>query len=121
MSIVTSFVAEKSRIAPLKCASIPRRKFLEVLLTARLSKKMSKELIFPAMCYFRTYAIITLFWFREKLERFKMLVRNRIKEIRYLIDTLNWFHYPGKDNLVDAITTDFKVLDLKKKHLWFKL
>ncbi|GFY48814.1 integrase catalytic domain-containing protein [Trichonephila inaurata madagascariensis] len=76
--ILTSFVASKNRIAPLKTVTLPRLELMGALLLARLSRNILKVLKLDIPCFFWTDSKITYFWVRGQPERFKPFIKNRI-------------------------------------------
>ncbi|GFQ97797.1 integrase catalytic domain-containing protein [Trichonephila clavata] len=68
--ILTSFVASKNRIAPLKTLTLPRLELMGALLSARLSSNILKALNLDIHCFFWTDSKITYFWVRGQPEKF---------------------------------------------------
>ncbi|GFU30967.1 integrase catalytic domain-containing protein [Nephila pilipes] len=67
--VIVKFVCSKSRVAPLQSLTLPRLEFLGCLLSARLSKQVSKCLKFEAKCYFWTNSKICVHWIRVLIKR----------------------------------------------------
>ncbi|GFS56226.1 integrase catalytic domain-containing protein [Trichonephila inaurata madagascariensis] len=87
--ILTSFVASKNRIAPLKTLTLPRLELMGALLSARLSSNVLKALKLDIPCVFWTGSKITYFWVRGQPEKFKPFIKNRIQEIQKLTSPSN--------------------------------
>ncbi|GFU76507.1 uncharacterized protein TNCV_4790691 [Trichonephila clavipes] len=81
-NIISSFVASKGRVAPLKTLSIPRLELMGTLLSARLSDKIATALILPVSRFYWTDSSITCYWIKEDFNKHKVFVKNRIKEIQ---------------------------------------
>ncbi|GFY79061.1 integrase catalytic domain-containing protein [Trichonephila inaurata madagascariensis] len=89
IGILTSFVASKNRIAPLKNLTLPRLELMGALLSARLSSNILKALKLDIPCFFWTDSKITYFGVREQPERFKPFIKNRIQKFT---SPSNWHH-----------------------------
>ncbi|GFY52884.1 integrase catalytic domain-containing protein [Trichonephila inaurata madagascariensis] len=107
--ILTSFVASKNRIAPLKTLTLPRLELMGALLSARLSSNILKALKLYIPCLFWTDSKITYFWVRGQPERFKPFIKNRIQEIQKLPSPSNWHHCPGIQNPADIVSRGVKI------------
>ncbi|GFT42225.1 uncharacterized protein TNCV_1465681 [Trichonephila clavipes] len=67
--IISSFVASKGRVAPLKTLSIPRLELMGTLLSARLSDKIATALILPVSRFYWTDSSITCYWIKEDFNK----------------------------------------------------
>ncbi|GFT64506.1 uncharacterized protein TNCV_2382441 [Trichonephila clavipes] len=118
-NIISSFVASKGRVAPLKILSIPRLELLGALLSARLSDKIATALILPVGRFYWTDSSITYYWIKGDFNRHKVFVKNRIKEIQKLSDPKEWCYCKGKDNPADLISRGLPLNDLKNNKIWW--
>ncbi|GFY54191.1 integrase catalytic domain-containing protein [Trichonephila inaurata madagascariensis] len=118
--ILTSFVASKNRIAPLKTLTLPRLELIGALLPARLSSNILKALKLNIPCFFWTDSKITYFWVRGQLERFKPFIKNRIQEIQKLPSPSNWHHCPGIQNPADIVSRGVKISCLLNDTSWLQ-
>ncbi|GFY62686.1 integrase catalytic domain-containing protein [Trichonephila inaurata madagascariensis] len=92
--ILTSFVASKNRIAPLKILTLPRLELMD-----------SK---------------IAYFWVRRQPERFKTFIKNRIQGIQKLTSPSNWHHCPGIQNPADIVYRGVKISRLLNDTSWLQ-
>ncbi|GFT16948.1 integrase catalytic domain-containing protein [Nephila pilipes] len=83
-NIISSFVASKSRVAPLKTLSIPRLELKSAFLSARISRKIETALELPINRIYWTGSSIACFWIKGDSNRIMEFVKNRIKEIKSL-------------------------------------
>ncbi|GFY17733.1 uncharacterized protein TNCV_1074681 [Trichonephila clavipes] len=118
-NIISSFVASKGRVAPLKTLSIPRLELMAALLSARLSDKIATALILPVSRFYWTDSSITCYWIKGDFNKHKVFVKNRIKEIQKLSDPKEWRYCKGKDNPADLISQGLPLNDLKNNKMWW--
>ncbi|GFW60840.1 integrase catalytic domain-containing protein [Trichonephila clavipes] len=71
--ILTSFVASKNRIVPLKTLTLPRLEFMGALLSAGLSSNILKALKLNIPCFFWTDSKITHCWVRGGVKISRLL------------------------------------------------
>ncbi|CAB3988254.1 PREDICTED: uncharacterized protein LOC107356511 [Paramuricea clavata] len=93
-----TFIAAKSRVAPLKQLTIPRLELQAAVLATRLGKTIAEEsrFQFEKVVYFLDSMIV-------------------IGEIQSNSDTLQWKHIPGEVNVADAVSRGISVQDLTQR------
>ncbi|GFW71857.1 integrase catalytic domain-containing protein [Trichonephila clavipes] len=117
--IETSFICSKSRVAPLKSLTLPRLELTAALLSARLAKQVSSCLKFDANIYYWTDSLISYYWIRGDSSAFKPYIKNRVQEIQFLSDPMQWGHCPGKDNPADLLSRGTSAVKLAQNELWW--
>lgn len=95
-----SLVAAKSRVAPLKVATIPRLELLAAVIGTRLAKAVQKGLGVDIKSTYWTDSSTVLAWIRRN-ESWNTFVHNRVQEIRDGTSTNEWRHVPGVLNPAD--------------------
>ncbi|GFY08897.1 uncharacterized protein TNCV_4660891 [Trichonephila clavipes] len=118
-NIISSFVASKGRVAPLKTLSIPRLELMGAFLSARLSDKIATAFILPVSRFYWTDSSITCSWIKGYFNKHKVFEKNRIKEIQKLSDPKEWRYCKGKDNPADLISRGLPLSDLKNNKIWW--
>lgn len=84
---ITRFVAWKTRVAPLKEQTIPRRELLAAVLLSKLISSVSQALeselsLSPSSCF--TDSVVALYWIKGQGKEWKPFVQNRVNQIRGL-------------------------------------
>ncbi|GBM09363.1 hypothetical protein AVEN_184073-1 [Araneus ventricosus] len=95
------FLASRSRIAPLKGATIPRLELLATLVGARLTKSIVDALGWTTVkCFYWSDSTTILTWITKE-ENWSVFVNNRVKEIRKISQPFSWRHVSGVENPAD--------------------
>ncbi|GFU54692.1 integrase catalytic domain-containing protein [Nephila pilipes] len=115
--VIVKFLCSKSIIAPLKSLTLPRLELLGYLLSARLSKQVSKCLKLEAKCYFYTNSNKCAYWIKSKVDNYKSFVKNRVREIQILTERDQWSHCPGKEKPADIPSRGIQASELAKNSL----
>lgn len=90
--VSTSFVAAKSKVAPLKPQTLPRLELLGALLSARIGKNIKCALRHITDTYYWCDSTIVCYWIRKPALNYKQFVRNRVEEIQSLTNPEKWRH-----------------------------
>ena len=115
------FIVAKTRVSPLKPATIPRLELLSALCLARLISNVAESLserlsLGNLRCF--TNSQVTLFWIRGTGKDWKPFVQHRVEEIRKLISADSWSHCPGKENPADLPSRGLTPAELATNKLW---
>ena len=111
-----TFIAAKSRVAPLKQLTIPRLELQAAVLATRLGKTIREEsrFVFEKVVYF-VDSMIVLGWIRSQAGSFKTFVSTRIGEIQSNSDPAEWKHIPGEENVADYVSRGIPVQGLQQR------
>ena len=100
-----SLVMSKSRLAPIKTITLPRLELSAARAGARLSRLIVHEIDLPiSRLMFWSDSTLTLQYIRNKKNRMKVFVANRVTEILELTEENQWRHIPGNMNVADMLT-----------------
>ncbi|UYV78569.1 hypothetical protein LAZ67_16002030 [Cordylochernes scorpioides] len=98
--VQVSLLAAKTRVAPLKSITIPRRELLACLLSARLTTSIVRALARPIKTIFWSDSPTALSWIITKHE-WSIFVSNRVNEIRSSTNIDDLRFVPGTLNPAD--------------------
>ena len=92
-----AFLFAKSRLAPLKSASIPRLELSAATISIRLDKMLKREIEIPLSepSIFWTDSMSVLCYVKNEDKRFHTFVANRIAAIRDSSSPGQWYHVEG--------------------------
>jgi hypothetical protein len=112
-------VCSKSRLAPLKKATLPRLELIAALVGARLLYYFCKETgngTTEATMW--SDSTVALGWIRNDPNRWKTFVANRVTEIQHYTTPSQWKHCPGGDNPADYLSRGVNAEQLKELRTW---
>ncbi|XP_060836320.1 uncharacterized protein LOC132918983 [Rhopalosiphum padi] len=113
-------LCSKSRVAPVKGATIPRLELGGALVLAQLAEKVALawELDIKDF-YLWTDSMVALGWIRSEDTRFKTYVANRVDQILELTNAQQWRHVGTADNPADMLSRGVLARELKDSELWW--
>ena len=116
----TSFIASKTRVAPLNEKSIPRLELLACLILSRLMNVIKQSLtnITLNRIYCHTDSMDCVYWVNNSNKVWDRFVQNRVNEIRKNLPGIKWKHCPGKVNPADIPSRGINITDPKNRKIW---
>ena len=118
-----SFVAAKTRVAPVNTTTIPRLELLSALLLAKLCSSIENALegwikLEKTACL--TDSKVALCWIRGQDQEWKTFVENRVTSIRKIVPAAQWSHCPGRLNPADIPSRGMMPRGLQENETWTK-
>ena len=114
-----TFIAAKTRVAPLKQISIVRLELQGAVMASRLAAAIREELTYEIhRVVFWTDSNVVLQYLNNESRRFHTFVANRVAEIRETSEAKQWRHVPGEQNPADACSRGLSVTELITKTAW---
>ncbi|XP_064646267.1 uncharacterized protein LOC135499453 [Lineus longissimus] len=117
-----SFLASKTRVAPLKVLTIPRLELQGAVLAARLGVMLEAELKVKVVRRIHwSDSEVVLKYLQNDTKRFRPFIANRVAEIVDLTDRDLWRHVPTDQNPADLCTRGLQISSFKEDAgcLWF--
>lgn len=93
-------IEAKSRVAPIKELTINRLELLAATIGVRMYQNFKTNYESDVQIYYWSDSSTVLSWIKRE-DHWKPFIWNRIKEIRQLSRTDNWYHVPGQLNPAD--------------------
>ncbi|XP_065091227.1 uncharacterized protein LOC135712193 [Ochlerotatus camptorhynchus] len=110
----------RSKVAPLKCQSIPRLELMAAVLGARMGQTMiATHSLKIDRCVLWTDSRTVWSWIRSDQHKYKQFVAFRIGEILELTRATDWRWVPTKQNMADVLTKWHRGNDLESDGVWF--
>lgn len=112
-------LTSKSRVAPLKCQTIPRLELCAAVLSAELFETVRKALKNPFQAYFWTDSTGVLRWIHSSPTTWTTYVANRVSRIHTLTDPCQWRHVSGTENPADLISRGIMPETIMQNDFWW--
>lgn len=116
-----SFIAAKTKVAPLRPLSIPRLELQAAVMAARLAATIRRESAasYKRVCYW-TDSTTVLCWLRTDPRRYSVFVANRLGELDELTNKEDWRWTPTAENPADIGTRDGDPPDMTPNGRWYR-
>ena len=119
--LVTTLLAAKSSVTPLKAESISRLELVACVLAVRVCAVVRETFpTLPEDTFYWTDSEVCLHWLSLSAKSFKAFVAHRIGEIQNYSEPRQWQHVPGVDNPADVGTRPITATELKDRKLWWE-
>ncbi|CAG2210353.1 unnamed protein product [Mytilus edulis] len=98
----TTLVMAKTRVAPVKCLTLPQLELMAAIIGARLAAHLHSTLNYPKIVFWSDSSIV-LHWLTST-KTLKRFIANRVKEITELTHPYKWRYCPTDNNPADLLT-----------------
>ncbi|XP_069129179.1 uncharacterized protein [Argopecten irradians] len=114
-----SFLLGKSRVAPLKTATVPRMELTVASSAVKLCKMIKEELGFPINeTFYWTDSTSVLRYIANKNARFHTFVANRVSVIREATEENQWRYVNTKENPADCASRGLSIGKFRQNLQW---
>ncbi|XP_036320476.1 uncharacterized protein LOC118734987 [Rhagoletis pomonella] len=115
-----SLLTARTKVAPLKGATIPRLELSEALLLAETIQNVPDSLgLMDAPYYLWSDSAIVLCWLKKHPTTLKPFISNRVRRIQELTSPDRWYHVRSAQNSADGASRGITPEELLVHPLWW--
>ncbi|XP_063436767.1 uncharacterized protein LOC134718204 [Mytilus trossulus] len=114
----TTLVMAKTRVAPVKCLTLPQLELMAAIIGARLAAHLHSTLNYPKIVFWSDSSIV-LHWLTST-KTLKRFIANRVREITELTHPYKWRYCPTDNNPADLLTRGLTIEQFDQSILWQK-
>jgi len=118
---ISRFICSKTRTAPLRGLTLPRAELVAALMGARLVKNVKEYFHHESntiQAYYWTDSTVALHWLKQRADKWKTYVSNRVTEIQASSSPTDWRHVPTELNPADLGTRGVDLKELLSMKCW---
>lgn len=116
----SNLLCSKTRVTPIKAATIPRLELCGAVVLMQLAKKVAEAWSIDVTCFHLwTDSTVVLGWLNSQTRRLKTYVANRVEQILDVTNVEQWKHVLTDQNPADMLSRGLSSKELINSVLWW--